>query len=99
MNSAPKDIFDIHLMLRMYNKTHVSNKHFLDTSLAFPRHPFLAIKLTEPQFSIRQRFKFMIALKHKHFLKSYVETNSSWWCGQQEDIMQVTEQTMPSECW
>lgn len=86
-------------MLGMHNKTHVKNKHFLHTSLAFPRHPFLAINLTEPQFSIRWQFKFIIALRHKHFVNSYIETNSSCSCGQQEDIMQVTEQTMPSECW
>lgn len=62
MNSVPKEIFDIQLILGIHNKTHVNNKHFLHTSLAFPRHQFLAIKLTEPRFSVRWRFKFIIVL-------------------------------------
>jgi len=96
MNSALKGISDIQLMLGMHNKTHVNNKHFLHTSLSFQRHSFLAIKLTEPQFNIRWRFKFIIALKYKYFVKSYTETNSSRLRDQQDDIMQVTEQRLLS---
>lgn len=38
----------------------------------------------------------MLALRHKYFVKSYIETSISHSCGHKEDIMQVTEQCLLS---